>query len=45
MPWQGLGVLAIVAGAVYYLGRKLFVRPRAKTTTSFIPLASLKKRK
>ena len=45
MLWQELGVLAIVAAAVFYLGRKLFARPRMKTPTSFVPLTSLKKRK
>jgi hypothetical protein len=43
IDWQTVGVAVIVAGAVWYLGRKFFGRPKAKPTTSFVPLATLKK--
>ena len=45
MPWQEIGVVVVVAGAIYYLARKLFglgVR-RKKASPTFIPLDSLKK--
>jgi hypothetical protein len=45
MPWQEVGVVVVVAGAVYFLARKLFgigVR-RKKAPSTFIPLESLKK--
>lgn len=45
MSWQEVGVVVVVAGAVYYLARKLFglgVR-RKKAPPTFIPLESLKK--
>ena len=46
MDWQTAGVVVIVIGAVVFLARKLFVRPRRKTgATAFIPLGSLKKKK
>jgi hypothetical protein len=43
--WQEGGVVLVVGGALYYLARKLFVRPAPRTTTSFIALKDLKKRK
>ncbi|MEZ5285707.1 MAG: hypothetical protein R2712_13055 [Vicinamibacterales bacterium] len=45
--WQDAGVVAIVAGAVYYLGRKFFGRgPRTPSaSSSFVPLSSLKKKR
>jgi hypothetical protein len=43
IDWQTAGVVVIVAAAVWYLSRKFFGRPRPKSTTTFVPLASLKK--
>jgi hypothetical protein len=43
IDWQTAGVVVIVAAAVWYLARKFFGRPKAKSTTSFVPLATLKK--
>jgi len=43
MTWQDLGVVAVVGGAVYYLARKFFGRPKRRVTTTFVPLKSLKK--
>jgi len=45
VPWQELGVALIVFGALAYLGRRLFVRPRPKAPVSFVPLSSLRTRK
>jgi len=43
--WQEGGVILIVGGAVYYLARKFFAKPTARTTTSFVSLKDLKKKK
>jgi hypothetical protein len=43
--WQEGGVVLVVGGAIYYLARKFFARPASRTTTSFVPLKDLKKRK
>ena len=43
IDWQTAGVVVIVAGAVWYLARKFFGRPKSKATASFVPLSSLKK--
>jgi hypothetical protein len=43
--WQEGGVILIVGGAVYYLARKFFSKPAPRTTTSFVSLKDLKKRK
>jgi hypothetical protein len=43
IDWQMAGVVVIVAAAVCYLARKFFGRPRKQSTTSFVPLATLKK--
>lgn len=41
--WQEAGVVLIVSGAVAYLVRKIFGRPR-KGTSTFVPLSKVKKR-
>ena len=43
--WQEGGVVLVVGGAIYYLARKFFARPAPRTTTSFVALKDLKKRK
>ena len=43
--WQEVGVVVVVGGAVYYLARKFFARPAARTPVSFVALKDLKKRK
>jgi hypothetical protein len=47
MPWQEVGVVLVVMGAVAYLARKLFGigERKRKTNTSFVPLDQLKKNK
>ena len=46
MDWQSVGVVFVVAGAVYFLGRRLFVarRQRTRPAQTFVPLSSIKKR-
>jgi hypothetical protein len=44
VSWQDLGVVVVVAGAVYYLWRKL-LRPAKSKRGSFVPLSDLKRRK
>ena len=44
MSWQDVGVMVVVAGAVYYLWRKL-LRPAKRRPSSFVPLSDLKRRK
>jgi hypothetical protein len=44
--WQEAGVVIVVAGAVGYLARKLFgAAPGKKTSSSFVPLSQLKRRR
>ena len=43
--WQDAGVVLVVGGAIYYLARHFFARPAARTTTSFVSLKDLKRRK
>ena len=43
--WQEAGVVLVVVGAIYYLARKFFARPAARTPTSFVALKDLKRRK
>jgi len=43
--WQEGGVVLVVGSAVYYLARKFFARPAPRTTTSFVALKDLKKKK
>lgn len=47
MPWQEIGVVVLVLGAVAYLARKLFGigERKRKTNTSFVSLDSLKKKR
>ncbi len=45
MYWQETGVVLVVAGAVYYIVRKIFGRPGSKKPATFVPLSSLKKRR
>jgi hypothetical protein len=42
MGWQEAGVALIVAAAVAFLVRKVFVRPRQKPAEAFIPLGKVK---
>jgi hypothetical protein len=44
VTWQDAGVAIVVAGAVYYLWRKLF-KPARRRPASFVPLSSLKRRR
>jgi hypothetical protein len=44
VSWQELGVVVVVAGAVYYLWQKL-LRPAKPRRSSFVPLSDLKRRK
>jgi hypothetical protein len=44
MGWQDAGVAAVFLGAIVFLARKFFVRPKTKSTTAFVPLSSLKKK-
>jgi hypothetical protein len=46
MGWQDIGVFLIVAGALVFLFRRVFVRRRQRTqpAQTFIPLAAIKKR-
>lgn len=41
--WQEVGVVLVVGGAIVYLVRKIFGRPR-KGTSTFVPLAKVKRR-
>ena len=45
MDWQTAGVVVIVAGAVYFLGRRVFLvrRRRRRSPQSFVPLSSIKR--
>jgi hypothetical protein len=45
MDWQAAGVVAIVAGAVYFLAQRMLARRRRrKGTQTFVPLSAIKKR-
>jgi hypothetical protein len=46
MDWQDIAVFFIVAGAVWFLFRRVLLsrRARSKPAQSFVPLSSLKKR-
>lgn len=46
MAWQDFGVFLIVAGAVLFLFRRVFVRRRKRSqpAQTFIPLTAIKKR-
>ena len=44
--WQDAGVVLIVAGALLYLGRKLFgPAAKKKAPASFVPLSQIKRRR
>jgi hypothetical protein len=47
MPWQEIGVVIVVIGAVVYLARKLFGigERKRKANTSFVSMDSLKKKR
>ena len=46
MEWQTASVVAIVAGAVYFLAQRMFVtrRRRKQPAQTFVPLSSVRRR-